>query len=892
MIERDEGELLAAVPSMRGAQTSALAPVLQAKLRPSPNPEHLLVRPRLHTLIDESVTGPLTLVTAPAGAGKTSLLRSWVAETSLPYAWLSLDDTDRDPAQLWLAVLAALDDLAPGCAARCTARFHRRGAEIDAVAGLLDELERRHFGPRVLVLDDLHVLDGQGTTSESMSLFVQHLPHWLHVVASSRRTPPLPVDRLRVRGQLGEMHFAELRFSRDEATELVSHLIPDASAGRVEEIVTRADGWAAGLQLAALAERSTSAQPSTDPVVGDDTLLLENYVWNEVLAGEDEDVVEVLLAVAVSRRVDPRLAQVLAGRPDAPELLALAEARGLFVSRVEHSEEYEIHSLVREVMDSVQSHRHLPGLPALHARAATWFEEQGQVESALDHWLKSGQPRQALRLLASKTDTLYDAGCEEIIVRTIAALPTAEVATDFSSMVEYAWCNLVVDRQRLLESADYLAAWVHDDGAEFDDVQVAQVDVLGSVAATMRGDWDGGAALARKALAALDDTWMRDPVGKFAWNMVARDLALSERWDELSADVRRITQALTPVPERRNAIGGTRAIGVALAGRPAAALRLVAAARAGTPEYDRMTILKAELDIAEGLAHRELGEATMALSLLTEVSETRVEPVPYAQVLALLELTRLRVTTGNLESADDAFTRATEVVDAELPAVGGRDWLSRAGVELAVAHGDLQEASRWATQIVDPFWSAVSTARLLVASGDGIHALEQLEASRPRCVRHQVVKDLVMARATTDPSRAQHHLWLAVQEAAQHSIVQTVASEGPQVVEAIERLAWRAPQTWLDRLRRAAVPGDVDARQVRIDLVQALTDREIEVLRMLPSRLTLREIADELFISLNTLKFHLKVIYRKLQCGSREEAAEMARAMVSLHRSGHPPHRR
>ena len=149
-----------------------------------------------------------------------------------------------------------------------------------------------------------------------------------------------------------------------------------------------------------------------------------------------------------------------------------------------------------------------------------------------------------------------------------------------------------------------------------------------------------------------------------------------------------------------------------------------------------------------------------------------------------------------------------------------------------------------------------------------------------------------MARATTDPSRAQHHLWLAVQEAAQHSIVQTVASEGPQVVEAIERLAWRAPQTWLDRLRRAAVPGDVDARQVRIDLVQALTDREIEVLRMLPSRLTLREIADELFISLNTLKFHLKVIYRKLQCGSREEAAEMARAMVSLHRSGRTPHRR
>ena len=389
-------------------------------------------------------------------------------------------------------------------------------------------------------------------------------------------------------------------------------------------------------------------------------------MWNEVLAGEDEDVVEVLLAVAVAKKVDPRLAQVLAGRPDAPELLALAEARGLFVSRVEQSEEFEIQSLVREVMDSVQSRRHLPGLPALHARAATWFEEDGQVESALDHWLEAGRPREALRLLAAQSGPLYDAGCEEIVVRTIAALPTLDVATDFPSMLEYAWCNLVVDRQRFLESVDYVAAWVRDDGEGFEDVQVAQVDVLASIAATMRGDWAEGASLARQALAGLKSTWMHDTVGSYAWNMVARDLALSERWDELGAEVRHITQALTPLPERRNAIGGARALGLALAGRPAAALRMVATSRAGTPAYERMTILRSELAIAEGIAHRELGEANVALSLLTEVSETRVEPVPHAQLLALLELTRLRITTGNLESADDAFTRATEVVDAEL----------------------------------------------------------------------------------------------------------------------------------------------------------------------------------------------------------------------------------
>ena len=192
---------------------SARSAIFQSKLRPAVNPAYLVERPRLHALLDQAVAAPLTLVVAPAGSGKTSLLRSWAAASELPHAWLSLDETDRDPVQLWRGVLAALEGVAPGCAAGCADLLRLPGGLHEAIGVLLDDLESREAGDAVLVLDDLQLVDEEESVATSLALFVQHLPSWLHVVIASRRAPRLPVHRLRARGQLGEVHFAELRFS-------------------------------------------------------------------------------------------------------------------------------------------------------------------------------------------------------------------------------------------------------------------------------------------------------------------------------------------------------------------------------------------------------------------------------------------------------------------------------------------------------------------------------------------------------------------------------------------------------------------------------------------------------------------------------------------------------
>jgi LuxR family maltose regulon positive regulatory protein len=189
--------------------------------------------------------------------------------------------------------------------------------------------------------------------------------------------------------------------------------------------------------------------------------------------------------------------------------------------------------------------------------------------------------------------------------------------------------------------------------------------------------------------------------------------------------------------------------------------------------------------------------------------------------------------------------------------------------------------------VADPFWGEVCQARILLAAGDLAGAHEAAGRATTRCVRHVVLRDLLLARTAPSNEAAVELAGSAVERATAAGLLQTLASEGPEAVELVELAAWRAPEQWLDRLRRAAVPVVDQALLDDSALLESLTSRERGVLRLLASRLTLREIADELGISTNTLKFHLKVVYRKLGCSSRAEAVELARSRTRLHKS--PP---
>jgi LuxR family maltose regulon positive regulatory protein len=848
--------------------------VFRSKLRP-PNTERLIRRSRLLELLDANADNSLTLVIAPAGTGKTALLATWVVDTRRPIAWLSLDSTESDATQFWTAVVAALEHLVGDGLPKVMAMLHQPNSLNVAVAGLLDALESYDCPASTLLIDDVHLIVHSAEVLETLAVFVLHLPRWLHVVMAGRRAPRLPLARMRAAGELGEVRIDDLKFSDQEAAVLLIALAPSLDEESIARMVARADGWAAGIQLAAIASRSTERRlESPDEREG---VLVSEYLWQEVLGSEPPELVETLLDISLVERVNTGLAQRMTGRADAGRLLCAAEARGLFLSRLGATDWFELHSLIRARLRAELIARSPARLPLLHARAARWFEEVGEVANALDQWFLAERPRSALRLLAAKTTALYDTGSVATLERALARVP-ADVATlDGDAAIEFAWCFMLLDRMRFLQEVERVTEACPPERC-LDPTTRGRLRMLRSIAATVRADWSEGGRLARRAIGDFSGEWWQDFLGRFSWNMIGRDLALSERWHE-SADAGVARRELSRDAERTLALQGARAMGEALAGQPLDALRVTSGVREAA-STGGLSILRLELEIAEALAHRELGNRSQARKELEALAAAPpAGPVAYIGLLARLELARLHLDEGRRTQARSTFHRAADWFESEFQGAGGRDWVGRVGTLVALADGDLEKAARWSATVADPFWGPVGQARTHLSTKNRPRALECLDAAVPRCVRHEVVQHLIRSRALHDHEEALKSAGAAAELAAAYGLVQTVASEGTECLRLIELVAWRVPEAWLDHVRRAPSGVCTDLVRGLLD-VETLTTREQEVLRLLPGRLNLNEIADELYISMNTLKFHLKVIYRKLGCSSRAEAADLARGAI------------
>src|SRR5713101_6247867 len=488
--------------------------VLSGRLAPPRLPAALVEREPLLSALDGALATPLTLLCAPAGFGKTTLLAAWARRHLVQVAWLSLDELDNSPTRFWVALIAALrrcGGYAPGFGETAVALLSspQPPSPSTILTALLQELENReaHPAPIVLIVDDYQVIEEQAI-HEGMSFFLEHLPAHLHLILASRVDPDLKLSRWRVRGQLTEIRADDLRFQEGEASQYLGQLLsPPLSEEEVQGLLSRTEGWIAGLHLAALTLQKRKDRAAFLEALSGSQRYLLDYVQEEILSRLPESVRDFLLHTAVLSHLDASVCQAVTAAPErrvSQQMLAFLERANLFlVSLDEERRSYRLHELFREALLSALSTTHPESVPVLHRRAARFYEAQGEWAEAITHALQAADYSMAARLMEHTVEQFWLRGEAATIAHWVLALPEVLAREHARLLLTTALylLNTVVQttreqRERRYQEARQLMARVEAALQAQTDETNSQISATGADA----GDVDRGAHAAEHAL--------------------------------------------------------------------------------------------------------------------------------------------------------------------------------------------------------------------------------------------------------------------------------------------------------------------------------------------------------------------------------------------------------
>jgi LuxR family maltose regulon positive regulatory protein len=907
--------------------------LLATKLHvPRPRPG-FLARPRLLERLTQGTAGALTLVCAPAGFGKTTLLGDWARRSRQPLAWLSLDGGDSDPARFWRYVAAALDELRPGVGQRVDALLQGAQPSLEAVLTVLINELVEEPEQVVLVLDDYHLVEALAV-HESLARLLERLPSQLRLVLASRADPPLPLARLRAGGQLTELREADLRFCAEEAAELlrtaVGAELPEAAVAALGE---RTEGWAAGLQLAALSLRG---QDDVGAVVegfsGGHRYVLD-YLTEEVLDRQPEPLRGFLLETSILERLSGPLCEAVTGRADSQELLEQAERANLFLHPLDEVRAWwRYHQLFADLL-RVRLQLEQPGrVSELHRAAATWHEAQGLADEAIGHALAAGDATWAARLIERQIDARILRWEGVTLQRWFAALPAKLVRS--RPRLSLAQARLALIRGDLeaiegpLEAAEHGAAEAAEEPYEPSVGRAASMlaNLPAAIAleraglAHLRGDAEQMAASARRALAALgEDEWMLESLTHW-YLAVAEWLAgrLANAEAALASGIARWRAASQRAPAA--AALGYHGLGLVQRdrGRLEAALATYreALAVAAEPDGPAPQIAGvAQVGMAGVLYERDQLDA--ALEYACE-GVALCRQLAYTPPLAngLVTLAWIRQHRGDRAGALDAIGEA-ERIQLSPVVVGLLNPVPAERARLALAQGDVDAAVRWArthglTAEDEPSYPRereyLVLVRVLLAKQAPEQALGLLGRLHAQAAAQGRTGSLIEVRtlqalaraAGGDQAGALAALAEALALAAPEDYLRVFVDEGPPMAGLLRQLlmgrrqqrpgaAAGAPRDHLARLVDAFEQADLPVRlrvrpggAVVAGLIEPLTERELEVLRLLAAGAPNRTIAKELVVTLDTVKRHLSHLFSKLEVANRTQAVARARELGLL----------
>ena len=766
-ISTDTTENRGAAPA---SPVTIAGPVLTAtKLHiPPPRPRAVRRERLVAALIADERTG-LTLLDAPPGSGKTSLLSEWHADADerRPFAWISLDAADNDPVRFCDGLIAALQTVVRDLGNPAQTALHSPGTTLeDHVLPLLINDLAAISDPLVLVLDDYHVIEND-QIHRAIEVLIERLPATAQLVLATRSDPPLPLGRLRARGQLTEIRADDLRFTTAEAATFLNDVLAlGLDEGEIASLRDRTEGWAAGLQLAGLSVRGRDDRHRfIDAFAGDDQQIVD-YLGSEVLDRQPPTLRQFLLRSSILDRLSGPLCATVTGADDAAVLLRRLERENLFVVPLDPRREwYRYHHLFAELLRHELTRTEPELLADLHRRASEWYRQAGAIHEAIEHANAAGDFAAAIQLVTGHWYEFLQRGRQETVAAWIDRLPAEIVTGDANMCLTKAWLGVNTGRldevDRWIEAAETAAA---------ERASTGQGPPLESGIASLRAihrymDGNVGAAVA---------------AGRYALQLEA--------------------------------------------GGPASPWRPV-----GCPVL--------------GLAlhwHGRSDDATRTLSEAVAVAESNGNHL--AAMHASGGLAAIKYARGDLAAAASHASDASALAEAHDL---GEHWASSLSLtvrgQLLENRGELEEADR----VID---RAAQLARRGVASIEIAYSLLVLARVRQRLERRD--------DAATLRQRARQ-------------VVRACADPGI-LVDRLTQSERELQGAWARAGRPASAEGE------------ALSAAELNVLRLLRSEMSQREIAGELQLSFNTIKTHTRNIYRKLGVATRAEALVRARSLALL----------
>jgi LuxR family maltose regulon positive regulatory protein len=898
------------------------APLLNSKCRVPVQRRGVVPRRRLADRLGAGIRVPLTVLSAPAGFGKTTLLTEWLggaASSGAAVAWLSLDRRDNDPVLFWTYLVTAVRTAVPGLG---DAALHLTAASASlpeaALATLLNEIEGLSTD-LVLVLDDYHVIDAP-EVHEAMTFVLEHQPRQLHLILATRTDPALPMARLRAQGQLVEVRAGDLRFTSTEAAAYLNDSMDlDLSSDDVAALEGRTEGWIAALQLAAL-----SLQGRDDPTAfiagfaGDDQYVVD-YLVEEVLTRQPSDVRDFLLRTSILEGLSGSLCDAVTGREGGKATLVALERANLFLVPLDDRRQwYRYHHLFADVLHAHLSDERPDEVAELHRRASAWFEAHGDPSDAISHALAGGDTGRAADLMEIAMPRIQRERREAELAGWAGALPDEVVR--IRPVLDVAFVGSLAQRsmfETIGERLDQIEALVRSEDGSWPtrppphvivvDLEgfrslPAHIEMYRAALALMSGDLDGTVAHAREALALA-------PPGDALTRAAAGALAGLASWStgDLSGAHAAYTESVAGLKSAgflADVLGCTITLGDILRtqGRLGDAERTYRRALESTASATGREPLRGTADMHVGLAgvlleHNDLAGAVEHLTVSERLGEHN--GLPQNAYRRRVVLARLRAAEGDLDGALALLDDAERVYDGDYaPDVQP---VAAVRARLRIRRGELAQAQEWARDRQlscddDPSYvreyEHLTLARLLIARhrvapvgrdvGDASALLDRLLTAAEDGGRGGSVIEILMLQAAAHDLGENSPLALAalhraVALAQPEGYVRLFADEGPPTAALLKALRKQpAAPAYVNRLIASTVTIAAHA-SVPQELVEPLSERELDVLRLLGGDLSGPDIARRLSVSLNTVRTHTKNIYSKLGVSSRRAAVHHAR---------------